>query len=70
MKKINILAFLLLLLSTGCGGPAHHVQTSQVQIYRTAPMPDPAVALCRQLKLHADQSGIHNKAPALLTPWS
>lgn len=64
MWKITFLAaFVPLLLLIGCAEPAPYVRTSRVEIYQTAPAPDPTMdALCNQLKLDADQASIHNKS--------
>lgn len=64
MWKIALLAaFVPLLLLIGCAGPAPYVRTSEVEIYRTAPAPDPTMeALCSQLQRDADEASIHNKA--------
>ena len=58
-------AFVPLLFLIGCAGsaPAPYVQTSQVEIYRTAQAPDPTMmALCGQLQSDADQASTNNRA--------
>jgi hypothetical protein len=63
-KMMFLAAFAPLLFLIGCAGsePAPYVRTSQVEIYRSAPAPDPTMAaLCRQLERDADQASIHNK---------